>query len=92
MDDAKVTADEVEAMLAGNFRALAEQMATAMNEAKAGSIIADSEEPVRDAHAEFRQQAFEKTLHLLQKKQEAFSPSADRVAKQGSAGGDPQND
>ena len=58
-------------------------MAATMNNAKAGRIIADSEEPVRDAHAEFRQAAYQKVLGLLQAKQEAFSPSAQRIPQQG---------
>ncbi len=88
MDDAKVTAEEIEAMLAGEIRTLAQEMAAAMNTAKAGRIIADSEEPVRDAHGKFRQQAYEKVISLLQAKQEAFSPSAQRTSQQGGQAGD----
>ncbi len=88
MDDAKVTAEEIKAMLAGDIDALAEEMASAMNSAKAGRIIADSEEPVRDAHGKFRQQAYQKVISLLQAKQEAFSPSAPRVPQQGVQAGD----
>ena len=88
MDDKMVTADEIKAMLAGEIDALAEEMAAAMNRAKAGQIIADSEEPVRDAHGRFRQQAYQKVLGLLQAKQEAFSPSAQRTSPQGHQAGD----
>lgn len=88
MDDAKVTAEEIKAMLAGDIDALAEEMAAAMNSAKAGRIIADSEEPVRDAQGKFRQQAYEKVISLLQAKQEAFSPSANRTPQQGDQAGD----
>jgi len=88
MEDPKVTAAEIEALLAADVRALAEEMAAAMNAAKAGRIIADSEEPVRDAHAEFRQQAYQKVLDLLQAKQEAFSPSAEPDAESGPTDGD----
>ncbi|MCD4824946.1 MAG: hypothetical protein K8S55_10075 [Phycisphaerae bacterium] len=83
MDGAKVTAEEIKAMLAGDIDVLAEKMAAAMNTAKAGRIIADSEEPVRDAHGQFRQQAYEKAISLLQARQEAFSPSAQRSPQQG---------
>jgi hypothetical protein len=83
MEDKKVTAEEIKAMLAGDLDALAEEMAAAMNAAKAGRIIADSEEPVRDAHGKFRRQAYQKVLSLLQAKQEAFSPSAQRTPQQG---------
>lgn len=78
MDNTKVTAKELKVALAADIDRLAEKIAAAMNAAKAGHIIADSEEPVRDAHAEFRQKAFEQALRLLQDKQEAFSPSAPR--------------
>jgi len=78
MDNTKVTAKELKVALAADIDQLAEKIAAAMNAAKAGHIIADSEEPVRDAHAEFRQKAFERALRLLQDKQEAFSPSAPR--------------
>ena len=88
MDDAKVTAEEIESLLAGEIHALAAEMAAAMNAAKAGRIIADSEEPVRDAHGKFRQQAYEKVICLLQAKQEAFSPSARRTPQQGGQAGD----
>ena len=88
MDDAKITAEEIKAMLSGDLDALAEEMAAAMNSAKAGRIIADSEEPVRDAHGKFRQQAYEKVISLLQAKQEAFSPSAPRAPQQGGQAGD----
>ena len=87
MEDKKVTVEEMEALLAGDFRRFAEQMAAAMNEAKAGSIIADSELPVFEASGEFRQQAFEKALGLVQAKHEAFSPSAQPDAEQGNQGG-----
>jgi len=83
MEDKKVTAEEIKGLLAGDFEAFAEQMAAAMNEAKAGSIIADSEVPVFEASGAFRQQAFGKVLDLVQAKHEAFSPSAQPDAEQG---------
>ena len=92
MDATRITAEELKAVLVGDIDRLAEEMAAAMNGAKAGRIIADSEEPVRDAHAEFRQKAFERAVRLLQDKQEAFSPSAQRAKKQGPAEHDPSND
>jgi len=92
MDNTKVTAEELKVALAGDIDRLAEKIAAAMNAAKAGHIIADSEEPVRDAHAEFRQKAFEQALRLLQDKQEAFSPSGQRLEEQGQAGHDAPDD
>ena len=88
MDDVKVTAAELKKALAGDFDRLVEEMAAAMNAAQAGRIIADSEEPVRDANAQFREQAFEQALRLLQNKQEAFSPSAQAGEEQGPTDGD----
>ena len=92
MDNTRITAEELKAALAGDLDRLAEEMAAAMNGAKAGRIIADSEEPVRDACTEFRQKAFEHGVRLLQAKQEAFSPSAQRAEKQGQTEHDPSND
>ena len=84
MEDKRITAEELEAVLQADIKALAEKMAAAINKAKAGRIIADSEELVRDAHAEFRQQAYQRALDLLQNKamQEDFSPSQDPAADQ----------
>ena len=92
MDNTKVTAVELKAALAEDIDRLAEKIAGAMNAAKAGRIIADSEEPVRDAYAEFRQKAFEQALRLLQDKQEAFSPSGQGPEEQGQAGYDAPDD
>jgi hypothetical protein len=85
MDDKRVSAEELKQVLMADVERLAEQIAKAMNAAKAGRIIADSEELVRDAHAEFRQKAYQHALDLLQNKalQEDFSPSADGDAEQG---------
>ena len=79
MDEPRITAEELEAQLQADVKVLAERMAGAINGARAGRIIADSEEPVRDAHAEFRQMAYQRALDLLQDKalQEDFSPSQD---------------
>ena len=79
MDDQRITSEELEAQLQADVKVLAKQIADAINKAKAGQIIADSEEPVRDAHAEFRKKAYQRALDLLQDKalQEDFSPSQD---------------
>lgn len=83
MKDTRVSAVELKQALAKDIDALVHEMAEAMNAARDGRIIADSEEPVRDATAVFRQRVYEKALSLLQEKQEAFSPSAERTEKQG---------
>jgi hypothetical protein len=92
MDDTPVNVEELKQMLSVEIDSLVANVADAMNTARAGRIIADSEEAVRDAHAAFRQQVFEKALHLLQTKQEAFSPSGARTEKQGQAGHDASDD
>lgn len=88
MEDKRITVEEIESLLAGEIHTLAAEMVAAMNDARAGRIIADSEEPVRDAHGKFRQKAYEKVISLLQAKQEAFSPSAQRTSQQGGQAGD----
>ena len=92
MEGKRVSAEELNRALAADFDRLAEEVAEAMNAARDGRIIADSEEPVRDAHAEFRQRAYEKALSLLQRKQEAFSPSAQRDVEQGQAADNASDD
>ena len=87
MDDSKVTAAELKKALAGDFDRMVEKVVAAMNSAQPGRIIADSEEQVRDANAEFRRRAFEQALCLLQAKQEAFSPSAQGIPQQGGQAG-----
>ena len=92
MEDRGISAEELKGALAGDLEQLYAEVAAALNNAKAGSIIADSEEPVRDAHAEFRQRVYQKAVQLLQAKQESFSPSADRIAEQGQAEGHAPDD
>lgn len=80
MEDQGITPEQLDAVLEQEYRALKQRICDAMNAAKAGRIIADTEEPVRDAHAVFRQQAYQKAIDLLAQSvsQEAFSPSAQR--------------
>ena len=85
MEGKRISAEDLKAALAGELDALFSEVADAMNNAKPGRIIDDSEEPVRDAHAEFRQRAYQKALELLQAKQESFSPSTQRGKEQGQA-------
>ena len=82
MEGKQVSVEELKQVLAADFDQLVQEVAKAMNAAQAGRIIADTEEPVRQANAVFREQAYEKALRLLQTKQEAFSPSAGRTAEQ----------
>jgi hypothetical protein len=78
MEDQRITPEQLDVALREEYHALKQHICDAMNAAKAGRIIADTEEPVRDAHAEFRQQAYQKAISLLaaQCGREDFSPSA----------------
>ena len=91
MEGKKITVKELQLALEKEFAGMVQEVVEAMNNAEPGSIIADSEEPVRDANAKFKQQVFQKALSLLQKKQEAFSPSAEN-AKQGKQTGHTPDD
>ena len=77
MKDKKITAEELLEALDFDLKDLAQKVADAINNATPGAIIAESEEPVRDANAEFRQRLYQKAIDLLDDKQEAFSPSGD---------------
>ena len=77
--------------MAADFDRLAKVVAAAMNDAKDGHIIADTEELVRDANAVFREQMYAQAIRLLQSKQEAFSPSARRAPEQGPAADHPSD-
>ena len=83
MEDQGITPEQLDAVLEQEYKAFKRKICDAMNAAKAGRIIADTEEPVRDAHAVFRQQAYQKAIDLLaqQAGQEAFSPSSRRGRK-----------
>ena len=86
--ECKITGKDLKAALGADLDALLDEVAKTMNQARPGKIIADSEEGVRDAAAEFRRRLYEKALELRQKQDAgAFSPSADRgpLAQQGSA-------
>ena len=82
MQGNRVSVEELRRAMAADFDRLAEKVAEAMNAAEDGRIIADTEELVREANAEFREQMYEKAIRLLQNKQEAFSPSAQRAPEQ----------
>ncbi len=82
MESKQVSVEELKQVLVGDFDQFVAEVARAMNAAQAGRIIADTEEPIRQANAVFREQAYAKAIRLLQDQQEAFSPSARRTAKQ----------
>ncbi len=75
MEDKRITAEEILAEIDIDVKQVAQEIADAINNAQAGAIIDQSEEQVRDAHAVFRQTTYQKALSLLEKNQQAFSPS-----------------
>jgi hypothetical protein len=91
MEDKNITVKELQLAMEQEFTEMVQEVVEAMNNAKAGSIIADSEEPVRDANSKFKQQIFQKALDLLQKKQEAFSPSAENEKQRKQTGHTPDD-
>ena len=75
MDD-KVSAEELKKSLGVDIERLCREVVEAVNKARSGHIIADSEEPVRDASTEFRERLYQKALELRQRRIEpSFSPS-----------------
>ncbi|HXK37109.1 MAG TPA: hypothetical protein VJ553_06020 [Candidatus Paceibacterota bacterium] len=82
MEGKPISVEQLKQAMAADFEQLVQEVAAAMNAAKDGHIIADTEELVRDANAVFREQMYAKAIRLLQNQQEAFSPSAPRPAKQ----------
>lgn len=72
--DSRITKRQLKKVLATDIDRLVDDVVEAMNNAKPGSIIDDSEEPVRDAAGRFRRIVFEKAIEL-RSQSEAFSPS-----------------
>jgi len=83
MEDKRISVEQLRQAMAADFERLAQKVAEAMNAAKDGSIIADTEKLVHDANAEFLERMYAKAIRLLQDQQEALSPSAERTEEQG---------
>ncbi len=77
MEDKRVTSEQLLAEIGIDVERMAQKVADAINNAQAGAIIDQSEEQVRDAHAELRQKTYQKAISLLEKNQQVFSPSAE---------------
>lgn len=76
----KITVAQLKKAMSGEVEVLFEEVVKAINQAQPGRIIADSEEPVRQATGLFRQRLYGKALQLRQQQSEpAFSPSAPRA-------------
>jgi hypothetical protein len=91
MEGKRISVEELKQVMAADFDRLAKEVAGAMNDAKDGHIIADTEELVRDANAVFRERMYAQAIRLLQSKQEAFSPSTRRAQEQGPAADHPSD-
>lgn len=71
-----VSPEKLKAQLHGMVDGLAEQIMGAVNEARLGNLINDSEEPVRQAGREFIRAAFEAAVqHKVDAAEASFSPS-----------------
>jgi hypothetical protein len=77
MENKRVTPEQILAEIGVDVERMAQVVADAINNAQPGAIIDQSEEQVRDAHAELRQKTYQKAISLLGKNQQAFSPSAE---------------
>lgn len=74
MEDKKITLEELKHSLSSDIDIMLQEVADAMNNARAGHIIADSEELVRDANALLRQKVYQKAIETLLQNQGSFSP------------------
>lgn len=72
--DGRITREQLKQALSVDMDRLLDDVVEAVNRARPGSIIDDSEEPVRDAAGQFRRVLFERALEL-RSQSEAFSPS-----------------
>jgi hypothetical protein len=73
----KITVAQLKKAMSGDVEVLFEEVVKAVNQAQPGQIIAESEEPVRQAMGLFRQRLYGKALQLRQQQSEpAFSPCA----------------
>jgi hypothetical protein len=78
--DVRIEVDELRQRVAGAMERILQETVDALNNARDGAIIADSEWPVRDAAAKFGETIFETGVQLKVDKaaEAAFSPSAQR--------------
>jgi hypothetical protein len=78
--EVRLDAAELEAAMQEEFRQLVKETADALNKARDGAIIADSEWVVRNAIARFRPKVYQKAVQMKADKaaKAVFSPSAQR--------------
>ena len=89
--EVRIEPEELKRAMAAEFEQLLQETADALNKARDGAIIADSEWIVREAMARFRQKVFEKAVQMKADKaaKAAFSPSAQRQGRAAKGQGDP---
>ena len=80
--DGQVSKEQLKALLSDDVETMLKEVVEAMNQARPGRIIDDSEELVRAAAGEFRRRLFEKALEL-RRQREAFSPSGEGGVAEG---------
>ena len=92
--EVQVTLDELRQTMQADMDRLLQEVSDAMNQARDGAIIADSEGPVRDAVARFRQLLYQKAAQMKADKaaKAAFSPSAKRTGNLAKGQGDSRGD
>ena len=80
MDEMKlpqIEAEQLQELLKDDIEKCIAEVTEAVNTARAGSVIDDSEEPMRISTGQLRQKIFEKALQMkIDAAEAAFSPSA----------------
>ena len=90
--EVRLEAQELKVAMGADIEQVLQETCDALNKARDGAIIADSEWVVREAVARFRQKVFEKAVQMKADKaaKAAFSPSAQRqgdaAKRQGNTG------
>ncbi len=75
----KLDVTELEVLVREDIAKCLHEVTAAVNEAREGAIIDDSEEPVREALARLRQTIYEKAVQMkVDAAEAAFSPCASR--------------
>ncbi len=79
----KLDRKRLRAELMLEFEKVVQEVSDAVDDAPAGRIIADSEEPVRDTLDRFRERVYERVLQQkINAAEAAFSPSEERGDRQ----------
>lgn len=89
----KLDVTQLEVRVREDIETCLQEVTAAVNHARDGAIIDESEGPVRDALAKLRQAVYQKAIQMrVDAAEAAFSPSAPRrhgPEKQGPSGGRP---